>query len=249
MRKTTTDRQDWCCRSREWRMNGETWVSVYTVGLQDRSWPVCQGPVISKCTVFGSGCWWFREYFKQMSRYSLGESWRLWNNPLILFVSFRIRKFLYSSVYNVFCSFLACSSLASCPLCPFENSFLKSQCLLSYWSKWLPCFPQLAITGKLRQRLRKIEGSRRRGQQRMRWLDGITDSVHHQLPELAPTRVDWVSDANPNISSSVVPFSSCLQPFPAWGSFQMSSSHQVAKVLELQLQHQSFQWIFRTDFL
>ena len=29
----------------------------------------------------------------------------------------------------------------------------------------------------------------------------------------------------------------------------VSSSHQVAKVLELQLQHQSFQWIFRTDFL
>ena len=34
------------------------------------------------------------------------------------------------------------------------------------------------------------------------------------------------------------------------GLFQwVSSSHQVAKVLELQLQHQSFQWIFRTDFL
>ena len=30
---------------------------------------------------------------------------------------------------------------------------------------------------------------------------------------------------------------------------RVSSSHQVAKVLELQLQHQSFQWIFRTDFL
>ena len=29
----------------------------------------------------------------------------------------------------------------------------------------------------------------------------------------------------------------------------VSSSHQVAKGLELQLQHQSFQWIFRTDFL
>ena len=29
----------------------------------------------------------------------------------------------------------------------------------------------------------------------------------------------------------------------------VSSSHQVAKVLELQLQHQSFQWIFRTDIL
>ena len=34
------------------------------------------------------------------------------------------------------------------------------------------------------------------------------------------------------------------------GLFQwVSSSRQVAKVLELQLQHQSFQWIFRTDFL
>ena len=32
-------------------------------------------------------------------------------------------------------------------------------------------------------------------------------------------------------------------------SISISSSHQVAKVLELQLQHQSFQWIFRTDFL
>ena len=29
----------------------------------------------------------------------------------------------------------------------------------------------------------------------------------------------------------------------------VSSSHKVARVLELQLQHQSFQWIFRTDFL
>ena len=27
----------------------------------------------------------------------------------------------------------------------------------------------------------KIEGSRRRGRQRMRWLDGITDSVHMSL--------------------------------------------------------------------
>ena len=34
------------------------------------------------------------------------------------------------------------------------------------------------------------------------------------------------------------------------GLFQwVDSSHQVAKVLELQLQHQSFQWIFRVDFL
>ena len=41
-----------------------------------------------------------------------------------------------------------------------------------------------------------------------------------------------------------------LQSFPISGSFQwVNSSHEVAKVLEFQLQHQSFQWIVRTDFL
>ena len=55
---------------------------------------------------------------------------------------------------------------------------------------------------------------------------------------------------HPTISSSVIPFSSHLKSFPASGSYpRVSSSHQVAKVLEFQLQHQSFQWIFRTDFL
>ena len=54
---------------------------------------------------------------------------------------------------------------------------------------------------------------------------------------------------HPTISSSIVPFLSYLQSFPASGSFLwVSSLHQVAKVLELQLQHQSFQWIFRVDF-
>ena len=42
--------------------------------------------------------------------------------------------------------------------------------------------------------------------------------VHYQLPELVQTHV-W---CHPTISSSVVPFSSCLQCFPASGSFQMS---------------------------
>ena len=45
--------------------------------------------------------------------------------------------------------------------------------------------------------------------------------VHHQLPEFTQTHVHRVGDA-PTISSSVVPFSSCLQYFPASGSFQMS---------------------------
>ena len=50
------------------------------------------------------------------------------------------------------------------------------------------------------------------------------------------------------ISSSVIPFS-CLQSFHHQGLFQwVSSSYQVAKVLELQLHHQSSQRILRTDF-
>ena len=55
---------------------------------------------------------------------------------------------------------------------------------------------------------------------------------------------------HPTTSSSVAPFSSCLQSFPAAGSFQMTQFFaQVAKVLDLQLQHQSLQWVFRTEFL
>ena len=55
---------------------------------------------------------------------------------------------------------------------------------------------------------------------------------------------------HPTISSSVIPFSSCPQSFPASGSFQMSQLFASgAKVLAFQLQQQSFQWIFRTDFL
>ena len=44
---------------------------------------------------------------------------------------------------------------------------------------------------------------------------------------------------HPTISFSVIPFSSCPESSPASGSFPMSQFfHQVAKVLELQLQHQ-----------
>ena len=74
--------------------------------------------------------------------------------------------------------------------------------------------------------------------------------VHHQLPELAQTHVHWVGDAiqpsHPLSSPSLPAFNLSQHQ----GLFQwVGSLHQVAKVLEFQLQHSSFQWIFRTDFL
>ena len=74
--------------------------------------------------------------------------------------------------------------------------------------------------------------------------------VHQQLTELAQTHVHWVGDAiqpsHPLTSPSLPAFNLSQHQ----GLFQwVSSLHQVAKGLELQLQHQSFQWIFRTDFL
>ena len=86
------------------------------------------------------------------------------------------------------------------------------------------------------------------------WPHGLQHTRHpcpgvYQLLDFTSNSCPLSWWFHPTISSSVVPFSSRLQSFPASGSFPVSSSHQVAKVLEFQLQHQSFQWIFRTDFL
>ena len=74
--------------------------------------------------------------------------------------------------------------------------------------------------------------------------------VHHQLPEFTQTHVHRVSDAIQSSHPLPSPSPSALNLSQHHGFFKwVSSLHQVAKVLELQLQHLSFQWIFRTDFL
>ena len=74
--------------------------------------------------------------------------------------------------------------------------------------------------------------------------------VLHHLLELAQTHVHWVNDAIqpfcPLLSPSHLAFNHSENQSLFWW---VDSSHQVAKVLEFQLQHQSFQWIFRIDFL
>ena len=74
--------------------------------------------------------------------------------------------------------------------------------------------------------------------------------VHQQLPEVTQNHVHRVSDAIQPSHPLLSPSPPTFNPSQHQGLFKwVSSSHQVAKVLELQLQHQSFQWIFRTDFL
>ena len=74
--------------------------------------------------------------------------------------------------------------------------------------------------------------------------------VHHQLLELAQTHVHWVSDAIQASHPLSSPFPPAFNLSHHQGLVQrVGSSHQVAEVLEFQLQHQSFQWIFRTDLV
>ena len=73
--------------------------------------------------------------------------------------------------------------------------------------------------------------------------------VHHQFPEFTQTHAHRVSDAiqpsHPLSSLSPAPNPSQHQGLFQW----VSSSHEVSKVLEFQLQHQSFQWTPRTGLL
>ena len=73
--------------------------------------------------------------------------------------------------------------------------------------------------------------------------------VHHQLPEFTQTHIHRVSDAiqpsHPLLSPSLAFNLSQHQGLFKW----VSSSHQVAKVLEFQLQHQSLQWTLKADLL
>ena len=73
-------------------------------------------------------------------------------------------------------------------------------------------------------------------------------SLSSTIPRACLNSCPSSQGCHPSISSSVAPFSSCSQSFPASGSFQwVNSSYQVDKIMELQ--RQCLQWIFRTEFL
>ena len=79
-------------------------------------------------------------------------------------------------------------------------------------------------------------------------MPGFSD--HHQHPQPAQTHGHRVTDAIQPSHPLSSPSPPLPNPFQYQGIFQwVNSSHEVAKVLDFQLQHQSFQWIFRVDFL
>ena len=74
--------------------------------------------------------------------------------------------------------------------------------------------------------------------------------VQYQLPESTQTHVHWVDDAIQPSHPLSFPSPPDLNLSQHQGLFKwVNSSHEVAKVLEFQLQHQSFQWTPRTDLL
>ena len=78
----------------------------------------------------------------------------------------------------------------------------------------------------------------------------LGSSVLHHIPEFAQTQVHWVGDAIQPSRPLSSPSPPAFNLSQHQSLFQkVGSLHQVAKVLKLQLQHQSFQWIFRTNFL
>ena len=76
------------------------------------------------------------------------------------------------------------------------------------------------------------------------WTTACQASLSFTISELAQIHVHWVSDAI-QLSHPLLPPSPALNLSQHQGLFPL---HQVAKLLELQLQHESCQWIFRIDW-
>ena len=101
------------------------------------------------------------------------------------------------------------------------------------------CFPSLQFSSSVVSNLLRPHGPQ---------LASL--SCPSATPRVYPNSCPLSRWCHPTISSSVVPFSSCLWSLRHQGLFQeVSSLHQVARELEFQLHHQTFQRIFRTDFL
>ena len=84
------------------------------------------------------------------------------------------------------------------------------------------------------------------------WLHGVQHArppCPSPSPGVCPSSCSLHWWSHPAISSSYAPFSSALNLSQHQGLFQwVSRLHQMTKILQFQLQHQPFQWVFRVDF-
>ena len=134
---------------------------------------------------------------------------------------------------------------------------------IPWWRKWQP-IQSSCLESSMSSKLDRLQSM---GSQRVRCCQSVQSlshvrlfvtpncsmpglPVHHQLPEFIQTHVHWVSDAIQQSHPLLSPSPPAPNPSQNQGLFKwVSSSHQVAKVLEFQLQHQFFQWTPTTDLL
>ena len=129
-----------------------------------------------------------------------------------------------------------------------------------YWSEWLSSkWSQMRSVGKdveTRESQHSVAAAAAKSLQSCPTLcDPMNRStpglpVHHQLPEFTQIHAHRVGDAIQPSHPLSSPCPPAPNPSQHQGLFQwVNSSQEVAKVLEFQLQHQSFQWTPRTDLL
>ena len=118
------------------------------------------------------------------------------------------------------------------------EKWLLLQCTRKYKEQWLKRSVISSVTQSCPTLCDSIDCS----------MPGLPDC--HQFLELTQIHVHWVGDAIQPSHPLLSPSSPALNLFQHQGLFKwVSSLHQVAKVLEFQLQQQSFQWTPRTDLL
>ena len=140
-----------------------------------------------------------------------------------------------------------------------KNHMIIDRCRKSFWQISTSIYDknsqQRGIEGTFLNIIKAIYDSSVQLLSRVRLCDPMNRStpglpVHHQLPGSTQTHVHWVGDAIQPSHPLLSPSPPALNLSQHQGLFKwVSSSHEVAKVLEFQLQHQSFQWAPRTDLL
>ena len=182
--------------------------------------------------------------FKSNSHIWLGVRICLGNYPEVWFYLFHLINFVWFDLICLIWFILLC-------FCVFDKIQKHSQktstsvylaCFKNYINKWVWILSRVSPCCSVTQS----------GPNLCDPVDCSTPGfpVLHHLPEFAQTHVHWVGDAIQLSHPLLLPSPSAFNLSQHQGLFKwVSSSHQMAKVLKLQWQHQSFQWIFGFDFL